>query len=385
MKKLLILSMVMFITFSLFSQSPQKLSYQAVIRDAGNVLIKNQVVRMRISILQSSVSGTVVYTETQMPTTNANGLVSIEIGGGAGFDAINWASGPYFLKTETDPAGGTNYTINGTNQLLSVPYALHAKNSETSDDAVKITGNQTIAGNKTFSGTTTVIPPVNPSDAATKAYVDVLLERIEFLESFSGLEVPVTDYDGNIYPTIRIGTQVWMAKNLKTTKLKYGGTIPLVADITAWSNLTTPGFCWYNNDEAANKETYGALYNWYTIGTTNLCPMGWHVPTDAEWTTLATYLGGESVSGGKLKETGNAHWIYPNNGATNESGFTALPGGLRRNDGTFDYIGSNSYWWSATEIDGTTAWYRRLDYSNSSLNRYGSYMKNGFSVRCLRD
>jgi hypothetical protein len=180
MKKLFTLSMVILITFKVFAQSPQKMSYQAVIRDASNVLVTNHSVGMRISILQGSVSGTVVYSETQTPTTNANGLVSIEIGGGTGFDVINWANGLYFLKTETDPAGGTNYNISGTSQMLSVPYALYSKTSETSSDAVKITGDQTIAGIKTFTGTinagdnriTHVATPINDKNAANKFYVD---------------------------------------------------------------------------------------------------------------------------------------------------------------------------------------------------------------------
>jgi uncharacterized protein (TIGR02145 family) len=293
MKKSIILLMIIIMTINVFAQAPQKLSYQAVIRDAGNALVASHAIGMRISILQGSVSGTVVYTETQTPTTNANGLVSIEIGGGTGFNAINWSGSSYYIKTETDPTGGTNYTISGTSQFLSVPYALHAKNSETSNDAVTING------------------------------------RINFLESLAGLEAPVTDYDGNVYPTVRIGTQLWMAKNLRTTRLKFGGTIQIVTDNTAWSNLTTPGYCWYNNDEAANKETYGALYNWYTIATTNLCPAGWHVPTDDDWEVLTTYLGGYNIAGDKLKEAGTAHWANPNTGATNETGFSALPGGSR--------------------------------------------------------
>jgi hypothetical protein len=133
MKRLFTLSMVILLTFSLFAQSPQKMSYQCVIRNAGGDLVTDQTIRIRISILQGTSSGTVVYTETQTPTTNANGLVSIEIGDGAGFDAINWASGPYFLKTETDPTGGTNYTISGTSQMLSVPYALYSTKAQTAD------------------------------------------------------------------------------------------------------------------------------------------------------------------------------------------------------------------------------------------------------------
>ena len=114
----------------------------------------------------------------------------------------------------------------------------------------------------------------------------------------------VTDIDGNVYHTVTIGTQTWMVENLKTTKYNDGTAIPLVTDSTAWLNLTTPGYCWYNNDAATYKNTYGALYNWFTVNTSKLAPSGWHVPTDAEWTTLITYLGGETVAGGQMKSTG---------------------------------------------------------------------------------
>jgi uncharacterized protein (TIGR02145 family) len=195
-----------------------------------------------------------------------------------------------------------------------------------------------------------------------------------------------TDGDGNNYPVVVIGTQIWMAENLKTTKYKDGTTsIPNVTGSAAWSALSTPGFCWYNNDEATYKAVYGALYNWYTVGTGNLCPTGWHMPADADWTALITLSGGDAVAGDKLKETGSAHWNSPPNTSNNESGFTALPGGYRADYNIFDYVGRYGYWWSATQFDALTVWSRTL-YSNSGLvSKIGNDKKNGFSVRCLRD
>jgi len=172
-----------------------------------------------------------------------------------------------------------------------------------------------------------------------------------------------------------------MVENLKTTSYNDGTAIPLVTDNTAWSNLSTPGYCWYNNDAATYKVTYGALYNWYTVNTGKLCPTGWHVPTDAEWTTLTTYLGGESIAGGKLKETGTSHWDSPNTGATSETGFTALPGGLRYYDGTFDGLGYYGLWWGATE----DAWGQGVGYDYIDVTRGSSDKSYGFSVRCVRD
>lgn len=202
--------------------------------------------------------------------------------------------------------------------------------------------------------------------------------------------VTCTDADGNNYTTVTIGTQTWMVENLKTTKYSDGTAIPMVTDNSAWFNLSTPAYCWYNNDEATNKNTYGALYNRSAVNTSKLAPAGWHVPTDTEWTTLTTYLGGESVAGGKLKEIGTDNWSSPNIGATNVSGFSALPGGGRGDSGgRFFRIGNYGAWWSTTEYDTSNPWIRVLDNYSSSLSRctnnlYG-YGTNGFSVRCVKD
>ena len=389
MKKVYTFFFAVILTAICLAQSPQKMSYQAVIRDGDDKLVQSLPVGMQISILQGSAEGTPIYIETQTPTTNVNGLVSIEIGGGnivlGTFPGINWTTGPYFIKTETDPAGGTSYTITGTSQLLSVPYALHSKSAETSTDAVKLTSNQTISGNKTFTGTTTVPTPVNSTDATTKAYVDALKETIynELLDA--GLNGIVKDVDGNSYKAIKIGSQVWMAENLKTTKYNDGTAIPLVTNNIIWYDLTTPGYCWYINDEATYKTTYGALYNWYVVNTGNLCPTGWHMATDPEWTTLTTYLGGEAVAGGKLKETGTTHWRSPNTGATNETGFTALPGGFRVCNAEFFSDGDFGYLWSATEVDTYSAWLRDLNNTSSEAHRTTYCKRGGLSVRCIKD
>jgi uncharacterized protein (TIGR02145 family) len=196
----------------------------------------------------------------------------------------------------------------------------------------------------------------------------------------------VTDTDGNVYQTVRIGSQIWMAENLKTTKYNDGNAIPFVMDNTAWSNLITPGYCWYNNDSVTNRNTYGALYNWYTVNTGKLAPSGWHVPTDSEWTVLTTYLGGESLAGGKLKEAGTAHWASPNTHATNETGFSELPGGCRGNDSPFQGIGGYSTLWSCTAAGPTYSWYRNF-YFNSPFAERITVVNDawGFSVRCIKN
>jgi len=200
----------------------------------------------------------------------------------------------------------------------------------------------------------------------------------------------VTDIDGNVYHTIKIGTQVWMIENLKTTKLNDGTLISLVTDNSAWGNLLTPGYCWYSND-ISNKNTYGALYNGYTINTGKIAPQGWHVPTDAEWTVLTSYLGGEDIAGGKLKSTGTIEagtgfWYSPNTGATNETGFSAVPAGLRdRSNGTFMSIGNYGSWWSSSASFTDSAWIRDMFYNGITVLRRTGYYNDGCSLRCIKD
>ena len=195
----------------------------------------------------------------------------------------------------------------------------------------------------------------------------------------------VTDYEGNLYDTVRIGTQVWLKENLKATKYNDGTDIPLIADSAEWSNLTTPGYCWYNNDESSFKNSYGALYNWFSINSNKLCPIDWHVPSDAEWTTLTEYLGGNLIAGGKLKETGANHWDTPNDGATNETEFTAIAAGYRHASGYFDNLGHDAYWWTSSEYDVDNYWQRSIAHHNSYINREYFGFNYGLSVRCLKN
>ncbi len=200
----------------------------------------------------------------------------------------------------------------------------------------------------------------------------------------------ITDVDGNIYKTVTIGTQCWMQGNLKTTKYSDGTSIPNVTDAAAWRVLTTSAYCWYRNDGLTYKDTYGALYNWYTVDRArNVCPTGWHVPSDAEWTTLTTFLGGEISAGGKLKEAGSSHWLSVNVGATNESGFTALPAGYNDYDGVFYNINMTGAWWSSTENPSpgstTSASDRVIGFDGNYVFRSFNLKRNGFSVRCLKD
>jgi uncharacterized protein (TIGR02145 family) len=188
----------------------------------------------------------------------------------------------------------------------------------------------------------------------------------------------VTDFEGNEYKTIQIGSQTWMAENLRSIKYNDGEEIPFLFSNSSWEDATAPGYCWYNNDSSA----YGALYNRYAINTNKLCPAGWHVPDDDDWAALIDNVGGEPSGGKNLKETGTTHWSIMNSVATNESGFTALPAGYRNYSGAFKEISVKAYWWSAAENGN----YVSLSYSYSNVDRSSTaYMTSGFSVRCVKD
>ena len=200
----------------------------------------------------------------------------------------------------------------------------------------------------------------------------------------------VTDIDGNVYTTVQIGSQCWMAENLKTEHYDDGSAIPTGLSNSAWQTTTSGAFAVYNSI-AANKAIYGLLYNWYAVDDSRgLCPTGWHEPTDGEWTELTDHLGGTGTAGGKMKTTGTLGagtglWQAPNSGATNSSGFSGLPGGYRSYLGYDSNLGYYGYWWSASESSSNDAWFRVLFYYNENVTRNLYGKESGFSVRCVRD
>jgi uncharacterized protein (TIGR02145 family) len=217
--------------------------------------------------------------------------------------------------------------------------------------------------------------------------------------STSACPVPIKDASGNSYPTIAIGTQTWMAKNLNTSKYSDGTNIPNIKDGDAWYNATSGAWCDYDNT-TSNSTTYGKLYNWFAVdnnsatkmksnGGKNICPTGWHIPSDNDWTILADYLGGEYEAGGKLKESGNTHWPYSNEESTNSYGFTALPGGACGTGGSFYDIGTAAMWWSSTEYcydsDCQYALYRYLIMWEPNMSSSDNDKTRGYAVRCLKD
>jgi uncharacterized protein (TIGR02145 family) len=386
MKRIVLTIIIVLSCIFTIAQIPESFNYQAIPRDANGGVYPEQQMNIRISILIGSTSGSSVYTETFSQTTTSLGLLNLQIGKGipvsGNFTTISWGTNLYYLKVEIDPSGGTTFADIGTTQLLSVPYALFSK---TSGEMNNITVSN--SGDTLSIGTTKIIiPGLSAANAPT-----------------------VIDIDGNIYKTITIGTQVWMKENLKTTKYNDGTEIPNITDNSAWEGLTTGAYSDYNNTPS-NSTTYGRLYNWYAIdnnastrlasnGGKNVCPIAWHVPSDAEWTTLTTYLtnngygyGGSgddiaksmvATSGwsasGTLGDVGN------DQASNNNSGFTALPSGYRNGGGLFDYIGNLCGWWSSTQGSTSIAYLLYLSYDSTFVVRGGSDKVGGFSVRCLQD
>lgn len=201
----------------------------------------------------------------------------------------------------------------------------------------------------------------------------------------------VTDIDGNIYHTVTIGSQIWLVENLKVTRYRNGDSIPNIADVNGWANngnanKTGMGaYCNYNND-TNNISLYGRLYNYFAVSEDRrIAPVGWHIPGDDEWQTLIDYLGGDLVAGGKMKEIGSIHWINPNIGATNESGFTGLPAGIRTNEGVFVNVGINTIFWSNLQFHSYTAFDRALTYDYTGVYYDNDFKRCGLSIRCVKD
>jgi uncharacterized protein (TIGR02145 family) len=382
MKKLITFLLLLLATFATFAQAPQGFNYQATVRNNSGQMLLNQIVLVKFNILQNSPTGTLVYSENQSATTDDLGHLNLVVGQGSStngtFSTINWGSGSYFLGIELN--SGSGYVAMGTTQLLSVPYALYSNSSASSTPQ-----NLTSVLNAGNSANNTKIinlgDPVNAKDAVNKDYVDA---QILLLQNYIN-SLPVSDIDGNTYLPVTICNQTWTKSNLNVSRYRNGDVIPQVTDPNAWANLTTGAWCYYNNDPV-NGQTYGKLYNWYAINDTRgIAPIGWHIPTDLELTTLTTNcLGGDGIAGGKMKEIGITHWLTPNAGATNISGFTALPGGFRNASG-FNSIGIDGYFWSFSENDTTNAWYRILVYGNAGVGRSSTFKNLGFSVRCIKD
>jgi uncharacterized protein (TIGR02145 family) len=441
MKRRFTLLLVLFLAINSFAQSPQKFSYQTVVRNSGGQLLTNQQVGIKISVLQGSETGIVVYSERHIPITNANGLASLQIGGGSvlngSFASINWAQGPYFISTETDPNGGTSYSLASTQQLLSVPYALFAETAGNSipgpqgpvgaqgpsgpqgatgpqgptgetgaQGPIGLTGPQGPAGQNGAVGPQGPIGPQGPqgnpatddqqlsvSETGDTLYLQgsgfVIVPGVSFLNTGNNV---VEDQDGNEYEVVKIGSQIWMKENLNTTTFCNGDTIPNVTNTQLWPSLTSPAWAYY--EQNPNYEMYGKLYNFYTVlDERNVCPCGWRVPSRDDWMILINSVGGSNNMAGKLKTTGTFElgtglWNSPNYFASNETGFSALPGGYLVNSTMFDGLGSVANFWSKSynNINQGQIYNLGLNYQGLDVNLSPySDSYSGYSIRCIKN
>jgi uncharacterized protein (TIGR02145 family) len=211
---------------------------------------------------------------------------------------------------------------------------------------------------------------------------DVLQEREEMVSDRVVFKVKATNASGG-YKTVTIGDQEWMAENLNVERYRNGDLIKEVKEDNQWYITNEGAWCYYNND-VSNGAVYGKLYNWYAVNDgRGLCPVGWHVPSDEDWTTLEDYFEGAEWAGGNLKAT--HHWFSPNADATDESGFGALPGGYRNGWGVNGDLGKDGFWWTADALNSADAWDRTLSYKDGEVGRSANRKTLGFSVRCIRD
>lgn len=392
----LFLFFALFVSSSLYSQSPQGIPYQAVMRNADGSVMASSAVNLTFMIHDGTTSGTIVYQESHAITSNAQGLISCVVGNGTAslgtIESINWGSGAKFMHVMM---GSTDL---GTQQMLSVPYALYAGSTNVS---VSPTGDTLTVGAQSV-----IVPGISALNPTSNGGVgaQVLVGNTTCANEYisvtgCGGQTSLT-YDGRTYDLVEISGQCWFADNLATDQYRNGDPIPTALSNTTWGNTTSGAFAIYNNDPA-NEVTYGKLYNWYTTADSRgLCPTGWHVPTDCEWMYLEGSLGmtiqQQIASGSRGLYEGGAlkavdYFSSPNTGATDSVGYRALPGGYRYGTNTYGpmglygYLGATGFYWSSTSFSDLLAWNRDFFYGNSRIYRKANSKNDGFSVRCVRD
>jgi uncharacterized protein (TIGR02145 family) len=355
-----------------FSQSPYLIPYQSLLRNGLGESLANEYVTMRFSLLDGSSDGPVIWEEIQGATTNELGLVSLSLGSVSDLSFIDWADGALFLKVEM--VQSMQFITLGVQQLLSVPYALYANHVNLRISSV---------GDTLFSGDSwVIIPGISAANAADPS---------DHSCGVSGVHNPnvsygsMTDQEGNSYRTVNIGAQEWMAENLNVSTYRNGD--PLITDYAGSNWQNAPGGAWiFQNNDASTACPYGRLYNWYAVSDSRgICPTGWRVPNEDDWSALEMELGGQLSAGGKMKVAGTEFWLNPNVAATNESGFSGLPGGVIYFYGDFGNQGDLEVYWSATSFDLSSAWVRMLDFSLANIQLSIFPKTSGFHIRCMRE
>jgi uncharacterized protein (TIGR02145 family) len=382
----------------LLAQAPALIPYQAIARNTAGEPLASSTLNARFTIHDGTAAGANVWQEQQTVSTNTLGLFTAQLGSSMALTSVNWGNGSKFLQVELDL--GSGFIDLGTQQLLSVPYALHAGSVHLD---VSTAGDTLFVGDGSF----VIIPGISEANNDTGGGSGGTTTGTT-LHTCGAPNVhnpdltygSMTDQQGNVYKTIVIGTQEWMAENLNTSIFRNGDAIPTNLSNSQWSNTTSGAWAYYNND-TSNACPYGKLYNWYAVNDTrNLCPVGWHVPSDMEWSAMINFLdsnadGGNNssnIAGTAMKsigsiDGGNGYWSNddPTALGTNSSGFSGLPSGYRYFDGGYYYMSNFGSWWSSTQLDSISSWYRILGDYYSSVGRGNDFSQAGFSVRCLRD
>lgn len=344
----------LFWVFLIYSQNAGPITYQAVVRNLDGTPIISKTVIYRFNIIKGSVNGTSVYSETQKVLTDHFGLVSLTIGKGnqvsGDFTQIEWDDDSYFIKVERALTSNSKFLDMGTIQMLKTAGSSKGKNSE----------KQTERDRNLQLDHTASDPLVSNSKAKFK------------------------DFDGNEYETIKIGTKVWMATNLKVTHYSNGDSIPNIRGNKAWCKQGSGAYCIYGNS-SDNLHSYGMLYNWYAVtDPRSLCPAGWHVSNDADWVEIEKILGGESIAGQKLKAR-----ILTSDGVSGlaqTDGFYARMGGGRNSDsGEFCDLGVSGGWWGTGSDLKRKGSERGIDNDNNSIYKFKAFEQDGFSVRCVKN
>ncbi|MFM7232965.1 MAG: fibrobacter succinogenes major paralogous domain-containing protein [Flavobacteriales bacterium] len=387
MRPLITIAAIVFSTL-LCAQAPALIPYQAIARNAAGEPIASSALNARFTIHDATATGPNVWQEMQTVSTSALGLFTSQLGSSVPLTSVDWSDGAKFLQVELD--FGNGFLEIGTQQLVSVPYALYAGNVHLQVSEV---GDTLFVGDGSF----VIVPGISDANQSggDGTTTGTTLHTCGTLNVHNAdlTYGSMTDQEGNVYKTIVIGTQEWMAENLNTNIYRNGDLITTGLSNSQWENtINTQVGAWaYMNDDPAVACPYGKLYNWFAcVDDRQLCPLGWHIPSDEEWTLLRTYLGGLAQAGGKMKSIGTIEeetglWYGPNLNATNSSGFSGLPGGAKDFNGEYNGFEYGASWWSSTQ-----SW-TDLAYFNSLTNYIGDaiensyYMQLGLSVRCLRD
>jgi len=385
MKRLFTL-VLLAITIVAKSQAPQLIPYQAIARDATGNAVTNQNIGFRFSIHDQTITGSVIWQEAQTVISNSLGVVVTNLGSASDLSTVNWAQGDKFLQVEMDIAGGTNYSDAGTQQMMSVPFALHAQTATTTfaDNGVS---RVSYSGDTLFlaNGESFIIPGISYANIQGDAHSC----GADNIHNSDKTYNTILDHEGNSYKTIIIGDQEWMAENLAVSTYRNGEPIATNLADSNW-NTTTEGAWAYLFDDPSKNCPLGKLYNWYTVSDQRgVCPASWHIPSIEEWNSMIAYLGDNAAF--KVTTPGGTYWdtgceVGTNSNANNSSGFSALAGGFKWDTGDYSLGICASAYFQTITYNNNQNYTVALEAGIADF--FGIFLVDhniGQSVRCIKD